>query len=151
LVTNPDIKIKPFTRDDQKKTKNLINEGLGEHWGTIDPTQNPDLDNITTSYQSGSFLVAWLGSDIVGTGALIHYSDLVGQIARMSVAKHQRRLGIGTRILDALVQQAKHLGFKKIILETTHSWDGVIQFYLANGFVITHEKNGDVYFSLSLE
>jgi hypothetical protein len=41
-----DIIILPFQPENQSEVKNLISAGLAEHWGTLDSTRNPDLDNM---------------------------------------------------------------------------------------------------------
>jgi len=142
--------ITPFHPDDQAAVKQLILAGLVEHWGFLDPTKNPDLENITVSYAGTTFLVARLGSDIVGTGALVAHQAGTAEIVRMSVAQQHRRSGIGQRILDALIAQARAQGFHQVILETTATWQEVIEFYLRCGFRITHYLDGDVYFLLEL-
>jgi len=148
---NPPFRIVPFRPENQGFVKKLISEGLREHWGVLDPTKNPDLNDIANSYKDGVFLVAWLGDEIIATGALVQHSERVGQIVRMSVAAHARRQGIGLKILETLVQAAKNRGFKEVVLETTQSWRGVIHFYSSFGFQITHYENGDAYFVLSLD
>ena len=87
---------------------------------------------------------------IVGTGAFLPCSDDTLAIVRMSVAKSYRRQGIGRRTLCALCRQAYENGYKSVILETTETWHGVIAFYQAFGFQITHYTDGDVYFALGL-
>jgi len=144
------IKIIPFHTNDQVEVRQLILDGLVEHWGFLDETKNPDLIDIATSYAEATFLVAWLDGRIVGTGALLPRSSEEAEIVRMSVKKENRRQGIGRRILQALVARARDQGFKRIILETTASWDEVIKFYLRFGFQITHAQDGDVYFKMEL-
>lgn len=41
------ISIKPFESEDQEAVQSLILAGLAEHWGEIDPTLNPDLNDIS--------------------------------------------------------------------------------------------------------
>ena len=142
--------IMPFHPDDQAAVKQLILAGLIGHWGFLDLTKNPDLDYIAASYGDGTFLVARLGNDIVGTGALVPRQAGTAEIVRMSVAQQHRRSGIGRCILEALVEQARAQGFQRVILETTATWQEVIEFYLRCGFRITHEHQGDVYFLLEL-
>jgi GNAT superfamily N-acetyltransferase len=144
------VTLVPFQPKDQKPVKKLILDGLVEHWGVLDPSKNLDLDDIATSYQRGYFLVAWLEGQIVGTGALIPHTDETGEIVRMSVASDVRRIGIGTLILQKIIKHARTIGYKRIILETTETWQEVVAFYLRNGFQITHYTNGDVYFVLEL-
>ena len=141
------LKLKPFQPSDQQEVKQLILAGLVEHWGFLDETKNPDLDDIATSYAGATFLVGRLGTRIVGTGALVPRSNETTEIVRMSVAKELRQHGIGRQILQALLAQAQAQGFRQVILETTASWEEVVTFYLRCGFQITHYLDGDVYFA----
>ena len=144
------LEITQFAADDQDEVQSLINQGLGEHWGEVDPSFNPDLFNIAETYKNDFFLVARKDGEIVGTGALVHRSDQIGEIVRMSVASKHRRKGIGNLILDELIKIGRENQFTQIILETTETWEDVIAFYMKYGFEITHYKDGDVYFSLKL-
>jgi GNAT superfamily N-acetyltransferase len=147
---SPEIAIRPFRPQDQAAAKALILAGLKDHWGTLDPAMNPDLNDIAHTYAKATFLVAWEGDKIVGTGALVPRADGTAEIVRMSVAANQRRKGIGRVILQKLCEQAKSSGYKQIVLETTETWSEVIEFYLRFGFQITHYLDGDVYFSLEI-
>jgi putative acetyltransferase len=144
------IQILPFHPENQEAVKNLILDGLAEHWGQLDPLKNPDLNNISRTYASDHFLVAWDGNTIIGTGALIRRSANTAEIVRMSVAQNARRQGIGRMILVQLIFRAKKAGISRIILETTETWQEVIAFYLKAGFQITHHQDGDVYFEMIL-
>ncbi len=142
--------IRPFQPEDQEEVKTLILSGLADHWGTLDPTKNPDLNNIARSYADAIFLVARLDGRIVGTGALVPRAEDTAEIVRMSVSADLRRMGIGKRILLELICRAKAQGFSRIILETTATWAEVITFYRGMGFRLTHLLNGDQYFEMDL-
>ena len=144
------LRIVPFQSQDQTAVKELILAGLVEHWGFLDASKNPDLEDIAISYAGGTFLVGWLEGRIVGCGALVPRSDQTAEVVRMSVAKAFRRHGIGRQILKALTEAAKQQGYKRIILETTSAWYEVIAFYLNAGFQITHEQEGDTYLGLQI-
>ncbi len=147
----PAIVLEPFRPEDQAEARALILAGLAEHWGFLDPTRNPDLDDIAASYADGTFLVARRAGRIVGTGALLPRQDGVAEIVRMSVAGDLRRQGIGRLILQELCRRARQQGFRRVILETTATWHEVIAFYLRYGFHVTHYQDGDVYFALDLQ
>ena len=72
------------------------------------------------------------------------------EIVRMSVQRNLRRQGIGNQMLRRLCDEAYRSGYKRVILETTETWQEVIEFYKSFGFQITCFKDGDVYFSLDL-
>jgi putative acetyltransferase len=144
------IVIRKFKPEDQVQVKNLILNGLVEHWGFLDSTKNSDLEDIVSSYQTATFLVAVLGEVIVGCGALVPVSETSGKIVRMSTDGSHRRQGIGTLVLNGLISAAKEQDFERIFLETTSTWEEVITFYLKNGFKITHIQGGDTYFTREL-
>lgn len=145
-----EILIETFTSSDQPAAKALILDGLVNHWGVIDESKNPDLDDIATTYADGTFLVVWRDNEIIGTGAFKPHSATQVEIVRMSVKKDLRRQGIGRKILDELLRRASQAGYKEVILETTETWQDVIDFYLSYGFEITHHQDGDVWFRKDL-
>ena len=150
MPDSPEITLLPFQPSDQAAVKDLVLAGLVEHWGVLDPSKNPDLDDIAASYQHAVFLVARCQDRIIGTGALAPRQDGNAEVVRMSVATDWRRQGIGRMILQSLVDRARQAGFTRIILETTATWQDAIAFYLRFGFRITHTKDGDVYFEYKL-
>jgi GNAT superfamily N-acetyltransferase len=145
-----DFLIRSFTLADQRQARALILAGLVEHWGALDLSLNLDLDDIAASYAGGDFLVAVNDGELVGTGALIQEGDGMGRIVRMSVARSHRRCGVGSRILNALLDRARARGYHRIVLETTETWDDAIGFYTRHGFRITHYANGDAHFEMML-
>jgi putative acetyltransferase len=148
---SPEITILPFLPEDQSAVKKLILAGLVEHWGVLDPTKNPDLEEIALTYAHATFLVAWQNGKIIGTGALVPKPNGTAEIVRMSVAAGMRRKGVGRKLLQRLSEQARLKGYKRLVLETTETWSEVIEFYQRFGFQITHHFDGDIYFSLELQ
>jgi putative acetyltransferase len=149
-----DIIVQPFCVSDQDEVKRLVLAGLVDHWGVLDPTRNPDLNDIAASYAGATFLVARRAGQtgpILACGALVPRGQGCAEIVRMSVARAMRRQGLGKMMLSRLVEQARAAGFTRIILETTDTWQEVISFYLQAGFRITHYAQGDVYFALDFK
>ena len=91
-----DLSIQRFTPADQQAARALILQGLAEHWGELDLSLNPDLNDIAASYAAGVFLCAWLEGNLVGTGAIVPEGEGVMRVARMSVQRERRRTGIAT-------------------------------------------------------
>jgi putative acetyltransferase len=145
-----EITIRPFQPGDQAACKALVLAGLEEHWGTLDPTLNQDLDDIADSFSRGCFLTAWRGAELVGTGGFVPIGAGSAQISRMSVRRERRGQGLGRRILAELLQAARLRGMRSAILETTETWQEVVRFYLHAGFQITHRLDGDIYFEQAL-
>jgi putative acetyltransferase len=146
-----DIVLAVFQPVDREEVRDLILAGLTRRWGKLDPARNPDLEDIGSAYPGGTTLVARAGGRIVGTGTLAPRSNGTAEIVRMSVAADMRRRGIGRMILAQLLERARAGGFRRLILETTATWEDAVAFYRRCGFVVTHHQAGDVYFALDLE
>ena len=74
-MATPGLIIRPFAATDQDAARWLILEGLGGHFGFIDETMNPDLDDIALTFSDAVFLVAEIDGVIVGTGGLMVRDD----------------------------------------------------------------------------
>lgn len=149
------MSIRPFLGEDQDAAKQLILAGLGERWGWIDPTMNPDLNDIAVSYAEGVFLVGYLGDTLVATGALSPEVTDDGSAAlrveRMSVRADLRGQGLGRRMLDALLDIARKRGCQLVVLETTTTWTDAVRFYSRYGFQFVDERDGDTHMKLEVE
>jgi ribosomal protein S18 acetylase RimI-like enzyme len=153
-VSTEELRIERFRPEDQDSVRALILAGLGERWGPVDPTLNPDLDDLAVTYADGTVLVAWRGNEIVGTGIILPRADDEREIVRMSVATAHRRQGIGRRVLTELVAIAQREAARRVVLETTATWQEAIELYTAFGFQLSHVAEGafgpDAYFFLDL-
>jgi predicted GNAT family acetyltransferase len=147
-----EVKIRNFQAQDQEIVKTLILQGLGEHFGRINPDLNPDLNDINTAYvQAGhSFIVAEIGGQIVGTAALVIESPQVGRIVRVTVSPEQRRAGIGRLLVEHLVKTAVEQAMNKILVETNLDWYDAIRLYERCGFVAYGRDEESVHLSLVL-
>ncbi|MEY2415787.1 MAG: hypothetical protein QOH53_1121 [Ilumatobacteraceae bacterium] len=141
--------------DEQDAVRSLILDGLGEHWGSIDPTLNPDIDDLAVTYAAGRVLVAGDGVAVVGTGTVIRRDDATAEIVRMSVASEYRRAGLGRRLVADLVATAHSWGMSRVVVETSAHWTNVIEFYARCGFTQTHFESGafgrDAWFEMNLD
>ncbi len=144
--------IRTFGAADQVAARALILAGLGHHFGWIDQTANPDLDEIMTHYvrPGNVFIVAEQRGEIVGTGALVTESEAIGRLVRMSVDRSRRRLGIGRSLVAYLLNEARRRGFHRVLVETNDDWSDAIQLYLACGFIHEYQAGGEVHLSLTL-
>ncbi len=130
------IAIRPFRVEDQQKVRQLILDGLREHFGIINKELNPDLDDIAASYAGDLFLVAEQASVVVGCGALIYEGDGISRVQRMSVLQNLRRQGIARAILERLIAGARTRGYWRVVIETGF-WEDSVGFYTSWGFFET--------------
>lgn len=84
----------------------------------------------------GAILFAKLNGTIVGTCALFNHGKGVYELARMAVAEHVRRSGIGRALTAAAIKKARQLGAKKLMLETFRpTLNAGIELYRSCGFI----------------
>lgn len=146
MKTSPFL-IRPFRPADQAAARRLILQGLGEHFGVVDETLNPDIDDIATSYiqQGHLFLIALAGDEIVGTGALIFEDGPAGQLVRVSVARDCRRLGLGRALVARLIAAGRDRGLTRLWMETNDDWAAAIGLYRSCGFTEYDHRDGNIY------
>ncbi len=146
------IRIRSFTSADQDAARALILQGLGEHFGFIDETLNPDLDDISASYltEGHLFLVAEQQQTLVGTGALLLPSATAGELVRISTHPVYRRLGIARAICQQLIEYGRQRELHKLIVKTNLEWDEAIKLYQQLGFVEFRHSTRGVALALDL-
>jgi putative acetyltransferase len=152
---SPSPSIAAFVASDQDEVRELILQGLGDHWGVVETWRNPDLDDIAASYGSGRTLVARDVHGVVGTGTVMPRDMFAAEIVRMSVRSSTRRSGVGRALVGQLVETAREWGVRRVVLETSSSWTDVVAFYLSCGFVITHtdvqQYGENTWFEMTLD
>jgi GNAT superfamily N-acetyltransferase len=143
---------RPFRAEDQAAARNLILGGLTEHFGFLDETLNPDLDDIKASYvdKGGFFLVCEVDGVLAGTGGLAVGEPGAARIVRVSVAPMFRRRGIAAALVRRLIQEASLRGITTVLVESNRDWCDAIRLYQRLGFTESARDSESVYLSLSL-
>ncbi len=146
------LSIRPFQAKDQEAARQVILDSLGGHFGYIDESLNPDIDDIMASYivPGHVFVVAEVRGNLVGTGALVVGREDVGRIRRVSVQRECRRKGIGSALVKHLVGIARRRGLKRLLVETNNDWHDAIGLYEHCGFLEYERGNISVYMALDL-
>jgi len=144
--------IRDVTIEDQGAAQELVLSGLGEHFGRIDPSLNPDLDDIFTAYPASGnrFIVALIDGEIVATGGLLIESKEAGRIVRLSVKREFRGHGIGKTIILHLVQIARECRLLRINVETNLDWHPAIGLYKRCGFRKRYSDDESVHMAIDI-
>jgi DNA-binding MarR family transcriptional regulator/GNAT superfamily N-acetyltransferase len=111
----------------------------------FDPGRTLPADGQDLVPPAGAFLIARVGGEPAGCGALKTYRPGVGEIMRMWVDRAHRGLGIGARILDALEEHAAALGHRTVRLYTNRSLDEAKAMYRSRGYEEIPRYNDDPY------
>jgi DNA-binding MarR family transcriptional regulator/GNAT superfamily N-acetyltransferase len=93
----------------------------------------------------GLLLLAWLGDEPVGVGAVKLHGTEPAEIKRMWVADAARGLGVGRRLLRELETQALSRGAREARLETNRALTEAIRLYRTEGYVEVAPFNDEPY------
>jgi len=147
------ILVRPFRTADQAEARALVLAGLGEHFGFIDETLNPDLEDIDASYirRGDEFFVADVDGRITGTAGLIFESADVARIVRMSVDAGHRRSGIASALVAACKAAAGRRRATELHVYTEPHWHDAMAFYASQGFVAYGRDSIDIHLRLLLD
>lgn len=93
------------------------------------------LDPEEVADGRGAFLVAYIGGQPVGCGAVRRIESTVAEIKRMYVAPEARGRGVGRQVLLQLEAEARRLGATRLVLETGPRQPEALALYGRAGFV----------------
>ena len=92
----------------------------------------------------GAFLVMRIAGDPVGCGGLTPLGD-AAYLKRMWIAPAARGLGLGRRLLAALEEKARSLGYNTVKLETNKALAEAQQLYRSCGYREVAPFNDEIY------
>ena len=126
------IQIRPYVEKDEAAVARLWREVFPDA-----PSWNhPEMDiRRKLSVQRELFLVATLGSQIVGT-AMAGYDGHRGWVHYVAVSPDRRRQGIGAALMGEVEQRLDRMGCPKLNLQVRASNEDVIAFYKKLGYAI---------------
>lgn len=93
-----------------------------------------DPDEVTE--RRGAFLVASIRDRPIGCGAVRLLDATTAELKRMYVAPDGRGRGIGHQLLAALEAEARHLGARRLLLETGPLQSAALALYAHSGFAV---------------
>ena len=99
-----------------------VNELLTKHFielRSVSPAGSAHvLDIAGLKDQSIKFWSLWDNDELIGCGALKFLDKIHGEFKSIRVVDKFRKKGVGEKIIDHLIEEAKKLGIKKLSIET---------------------------------
>ena len=134
-MTLSQIHIRRFEAGDATAFREL-NEAWIEKYFVIEDADRAALGNPRGYIleKGGHIFMAFLEDKAVGTCALIRTGPGAFEVAKMAVAEEHRGMGIGRRLLEHTVAEAKQLGATSLSLETNTKLSPAIRLYESTGF-----------------
>ena len=110
----------------------LVEETLPEFGFSRHPVHDVDLQSPLSYY-----VHAWVvieGDEVAGSIALRECGGRTLELKRMYLRPHLRGRGLGRRLLETALEQARRSGAKKVVLDTTEQMDAARHLYEQYGF-----------------
>lgn len=85
-------------------------------------------------HPDGTFLVVHVDGEPAGCGGVGRLDETTGELRRMYVVPAHRGKGLGRRILEALEDAARELGYTTMRLETGNEAPEAIGLYTSSGY-----------------
>jgi ribosomal protein S18 acetylase RimI-like enzyme len=106
--------------------------------------KDPELKYWTNP--PNGFIVATKKStdEIIGCVSYQKISESTVELNRLSVQSDARGLGIGQKLVQAVIKDAKDQGYKNVYLETSDAQIGAWQLYEKLGFIKLMKENSPV-------
>ena len=83
---------------------------------------------------SGRLLLATFDGQVAGCAGLRRLSSEIGEMKRVYVRPAFRRKGVGKALIEALIAEARLIGYRKLRLETAGFMEGAQALYRSLGF-----------------
>jgi GNAT superfamily N-acetyltransferase len=98
-----------------------------------------ELAGLPGAYDAphGALLGARAGGTLAGCVALRRIDDERGELKRLYVRPDERRTGLGLALAEAAIDEARRLGYRRILLDTTPGMEKAQALYERLGFVDT--------------
>ena len=103
----------------------------------------PSLDEFAPP--RGTFLLVWVNGQPVGCGGLKPISREAAYLKRMWIARAARGLGLARRLLSALEDEARAMGYSIVRLETNKALVEAQQLYRSAGYAEVAPFNDERY------
>ena len=102
--------------------------------GTADPDPGASHPASDFDLPDGAFLVGALDGTDVACGGVCRFDTETAEIRRMYVVPERRGAGLSRRILGALEDEARALGYRRVRLETGVRQNEALALYRSSGF-----------------
>ena len=110
--------------------------------------EDPEMNDIYSAYQGNqsAFYVIELAGEILGCGGfapLAGGSASICELRKMYFLSKLRGMGMGNKLLDLCINEAKKKGFSIMYLETVNRMEAANRLYVKKGFKLLPAAKGN--------
>jgi len=134
--TSPKIEFRPLRIGEDGTAFRTLNEEWISRYFVLEPKDRETLGDPenTILRKGGRIFIAYANGQPVGCVALIPMGDGVYELSKMAVDPEMRGRGIGRRILEYAIGQAKALGASSLFLGSNSVLKNAVHLYESVGF-----------------
>lgn len=133
---------KKYKADFEKLNREWIEEFFQMEDEDFNTLQNPESYVIQ---KNGEIFFAINDQIVIGTAAMIPFSEDVFELAKMSVKKDFQGKGVGKLLLKRCIQFAQERNANEIFLLTNDILKPALNLYISCGFVIKNKYDDERY------
>src|ERR1700722_4125966 len=135
-ANRPEIEIRSLQAGEDSTAFRTLNEEWITRYFTLETMDRETLGDPENMIlrKGGHIFIVYLGQQAVGCVALIPAGDGVYELSKMAVSPELHGLGIGRRLLEYAVTQAKQLGASSLFLASNAKLKNAVHLYESIGF-----------------
>jgi len=132
----PVIEIRPLQIGEDGSAFRTLNEEWITRYFVLEQKDNEVLGDPENKIlrKGGHVFMVYADDEAVGCVALIPMGDGVYELSKMAVSPRLRGLGIGRRLLEHAIEQARKIGAKSLFLGSSTKLKNAVHLYESIGF-----------------
>lgn len=135
-TSTPVVDIRALAPCDDATAFRKLNEEWITRYFTLEAKDREILNSPVQSIllKGGHIFIAYAEAEAVGCVALIPMRDGVYELSKMAVSPHLRGRGIGRRLLQHAIAEARNIGAKSLFLGSNTRLENAVHLYESVGF-----------------
>lgn len=131
-----DIQIRALQPGEDASAFRTLNEEWITRYFVLEQKDHETLGDPENSIlaKGGHVFMVYVGGEPVGCAALIPMGDGVYELSKMAVSPRLRGLGIGRKLLEHTIAQAKVIGARSLFLGSNDKLKSAVHLYESVGF-----------------
>jgi putative acetyltransferase len=132
----PQVEIRPFATAEDANAFRTLNEEWITRYFTLEKSDREALGDPQNKIlrKGGHIFMVYLGRQAVGCVALVPIGNGVYELSKMAVSPELRGMGVGRRLLEHAVAEAKRIGAKSLFLGSNSRLENAVHLYESVGF-----------------
>lgn len=133
---SPVIESHPLRSNEDKTAFRTLNEEWITRYFAMEPKDRETLGNPQDQILSkgGHIFMVRAQGIAVGCAALIPMGNGIYELSKMAVSPHLRGLGVGRKLLEHVIAQARAIGAKSLFLGSNTKLENALHLYESVGF-----------------